>query len=240
MALPRLGSDYTDSLIDLVITSGFPIGPATRGPAENPAYLGVRRTTCARIRWPSTSCSASRSRTRGAPPVVTADNIQQLSRPDAGRRRWRCSRRPTRARTGSSSTSPAARSVGNRVLSFFPRGPLAHAREVSRYSSDLTPVTNAFSFGVEQKLIGDFSVSATYVHRRSHDLLTRRIVNLFPAARATPTSDRPRTAGRASTRSTYEGHIDYDGVAVALAKRYTHALLVPRRPTRIRRTRTTC
>jgi hypothetical protein len=40
VALPRLGSDYTDSLIDLVITSGFPTGPGTRGPAENPAYVG--------------------------------------------------------------------------------------------------------------------------------------------------------------------------------------------------------
>jgi hypothetical protein len=38
VALPRLGVDYTDSLIDLVITSGFPTGPGTRGPAENPAY----------------------------------------------------------------------------------------------------------------------------------------------------------------------------------------------------------
>ena len=48
---------------------------------------------------------------------------------------------------------PGGSTVGNSVLSFFPRGPLATSREVSRYSHDLTPMTNAFSLGVEQKLI---------------------------------------------------------------------------------------
>src|SRR6185437_8061823 len=38
VALPRLGSDYTDSLIDLVITSGFPAAGGGRSPAENPNY----------------------------------------------------------------------------------------------------------------------------------------------------------------------------------------------------------
>ena len=38
VALPRLGADYTDSLIDLVITSGFPLDGGARSPAENPLY----------------------------------------------------------------------------------------------------------------------------------------------------------------------------------------------------------
>ena len=112
---------------------------------------------------------------------------------------------------------PGGSTVGNRVLSFFPRGPLATTREVSRYSNDLTPVTNAFSFGVEQKLFADLSVSATYVHRRSHDLLTRRIVNLFPAAPGSPNFGQTTDGGPRINEVTYEGHIDYDGVAVALA-----------------------
>jgi len=112
--------------------------------------------------------------------------------------------------------------VGNKVLSFFPRGPLATTREVSRYSNDLTPVTNAFSFGLEQKLVADLSLSATYVHRRSHDLLTRRIVNLFPAAPGNPNFGKTTDGGPRINEVTYEGFINYDGVAVALAKRYTH------------------
>jgi hypothetical protein len=112
--------------------------------------------------------------------------------------------------------------VGNKVLSFFPRGPLATTREVSRYSNDLTPLTNAFSFGFEQRLFADLSLSATYVHRRSRDLLTRRIVNLFPAAPGRPNFGRTTDGGPRINQVTYEGHIDYDGLAVALAKRYTH------------------
>ena len=154
MALPRLGVDYTDSLIDLVITSGFPTGPGTRGPAENPAYLGFANDLRRTIRWRSTTCSGSRCRTRRRPPVVTADNIQQLSglTPAAGARPPRDG--PIPGTDWEFFDVPGGSTVGNRVLSFFPRGPLAMTREVSRYSNDLTPVTNAFSFGVEQQLFG--------------------------------------------------------------------------------------
>ena len=80
VALPRLGVDYTDSLIDLVITSGFPTGPGTRGPAENPAYLGfandLRKDPLALYHLLGIPVSNP-----AVPPVVTADNIQQLSGP---------------------------------------------------------------------------------------------------------------------------------------------------------------
>src|SRR4029450_7123449 len=95
-----------------------------------------------------------------APPVVTADNIQQVS----GYTPQSALALIEKAYPGTAWESfdvPGGSTVGNRVLSFFPRGPLAVSREVSRYSNDLTPVTNAFSFGVEQKLMADLSVSAT-------------------------------------------------------------------------------
>ena len=220
VALPRLGSDYTDSLIDLVITSGFPTGPGTRGPAENPAYVGfandLRRNPLALYNLLGIAVPNA-----AAPPVVNADNIQQLS----GMTPAQALALLERTYPGTDwefFDVPGGSTVGNRVLSFFPRGPLSTTREVSRYSNDLTPVTNAFSFGVEQKLMADLSVSATYVHRRSHDLLTRRIVNLFPAAPGSPNFGQTTDGGPRINEVTYEGHIDYDGVAVALAKRYTH------------------
>src|SRR6185295_16605092 len=78
VALPRLGSDYTDSLIDLVITSGFPTGPGTRGPAENPAYAqfanDLRADPLALYKLLGINVSDP-----SVPPVVTSDNIQQLS-----------------------------------------------------------------------------------------------------------------------------------------------------------------
>ena len=221
VALPRLGSDYTDSLIDLVITSGFPSGPGTRGPAENPAYAGfandLRQNPLALYKLLGIPVANP-----NVPPIVTADNIQQLS-----------GLTPTAALALLERTYPGTdweffdvpggSTVGNRVLSFFPRGPLATTREVSRYSSDLTPATNAFSFGVEQKFFEDFSLSATYVHRRSRDLLTRRIVNLFPASPGDPNFGQTTDGGPRINEVTYEGHIDYDGIAVALGKRFTHS-----------------
>jgi outer membrane receptor protein involved in Fe transport len=220
VALPRLGSDYTDSLIDLVITSGFPTGPGTRGPAENPAYLGfandLRQNPLALYRLLGINVPNA-----SAPPIVTADNIQQLS----GLTPQQALARLETTYPGTDwefFDVPGGSTVGNKVLSFFPRGPLATTREVSRYSNDLTPVTNAFSFGVEQKILDDFSLSATYVHRRSSDLLTRRIVNLFPAAPGSPNFGQTTDGGPRINEVTYEGHVDYDGIAVALGKRYTH------------------
>jgi outer membrane receptor protein involved in Fe transport len=221
VALPRLGSDYTDSLIDLVITSGFPTGPGTRGPAENPAYAGfandLRNNPLALYKLLGIPVANP-----NVPPVVTADNIQQLSglTPQAA---LALLERTYPGTDWEFFDVPGGSTVGNRVLSFFPRGPLATTREVSRYSSDLTPSTNAFSLGVEQKFFEDFSLSATYVHRRSHDLLTRRIVNLFPASPGDPHFGQTTDGGPRINEVTYEGHIDYDGIAVALGKRFTHA-----------------
>lgn len=220
VALPRLGSDYTDSLIDLVITSGFPTGGGGRSPAENPAYIGfandLRQNPLALYQLLGIAVPNAE-----VPPVVTSDNIQQLS----GLTPQQAIALLERTYPGTDwefFDVPGGSTVGNRVLSFFPRGPLATSREVSRYSNDLTPVTNAFSFGVEQKVFDDFSLSATYVHRRSHDLLTRRIVNLFPASPGSPNFGRTTDGGPRINQVTYEGHIDYDGVAVALGKRYSH------------------
>jgi outer membrane receptor protein involved in Fe transport len=220
VALPRLGVDYTDSLIDLVITSGFPTGPGTRGPAENPAYLGfandLRKDPLALYRLLGIPVSNP-----GAPPVVTADNIQQLSglTPQAALALLETTYPGT---DWEFFDVPGGSTVGNRVLSFFPRGPLAVSREVSRYSNDMTPVTNAFSFGVDQQLFGDLGASVTYVHRRSRDLLTRRIVNLFPAQPGDPNFGKTTDGGPRINQVTYEGRIEYDGIAVALNKRYRH------------------
>jgi outer membrane receptor protein involved in Fe transport len=220
VALPRLGVDYTDSLIDLVITSGFPTGPGTRGPAENPAYLGfandLRNDPLALYHLLGIPVSNP-----SAPPVVTADNIQQLS-----------GYTPQSALALIEKTYPGTdweffdvpggSTLGDRVLSFFPRGPLAVSREVSRYSNDLTPVTDAFSLGVDQQLFRDIDASVTYVHRRSRDLLTRRIVNLFPAKPGDPNFGKTTDGGPRINQVTYEGRIEYDGVAVAVSKRYSH------------------
>ncbi len=220
VALPRLGADYTDSLIDLVITSGFPTGPGTRGPAENPAYQGfandLRRDPLALYRL-----LGIRVTNPALPPVVTADNIQQLS----GLSPQQAVALLERTYPGTDwefFDVPGGSTVGNRVLSFFPRGPLAVTREVSRYSGDNTPVTNAFSLGLDQELFRDFGASVTYVHRRSHDLLTRRIVNLYPAKPGDPNFGKTTDGGPRINQVTYEGRIEYDGVAVALSKRYRH------------------
>ena len=100
-------------------------------------------------------------------------------------------------------------------------------------------MTNAFSFGVEQKLVADLSLSATYVHRRSHDLLTRRIVNLFPAAPGNPNFGRTTDGGPRINEVTYEGFINYDGVAVPWPSA-TRTATRSSCPTRTRGTRTTC
>jgi outer membrane receptor protein involved in Fe transport len=219
VALPRLGSDYTDSLIDLVITSGFPTADGGRGPAENPAYLGMandlRENPLALynllgITVPNAS----------VPPVVTADNIQQLS----GLTPQQALGRLESHYPGTDwefFDVPGGSTVGNRVLSFFPRGPLDVTREVSRYSGDNTPSTDAFNVGIEQRLFTDLGVSVTYVHRRSKDLLTRRIVNLFDVPQGNPNFGKTTDGGPRINEVTYDGRIDYDGVAVALRKRYS-------------------
>ncbi len=219
VALPRLGADYTDSLIDLVITSGFPTATGGRTPAENRAYRGFADALRANplylyqllgIAVPNAS----------APPVVTADNVQQLS-----------GKTPAQVVALLESTFPGTdweffdvpggSIVGNRVLSFFPRGPLAFSRDVSVYSQDRTPWTNAFNAGIEQQIGGDFSVSAMYVHRRTRDLLTRRVTNLFDVAPGDPNFGRTTDGGPRISQVTYDGRINYDGIVLSARRRFS-------------------
>jgi hypothetical protein len=220
VALPRLGADYTDSLIDLVITSGFPAAGGARGPAENPAYRpfadALRADPFALYRLLGIPVGDPLR-----PTVVTADNVQQLS-----------GRTPQQVLALLEATwpgtdweffdVPGGSIVGNRVLSFFPRGPLSLSRELSVYSEDRTPWTRAFSVGLDQEVAGDFSVSATYVHRRTRDLLTRRITNLFDVPPGNPSFGRTIDGGPRINEVTYDGRINYDGVILALRKRYSH------------------
>ena len=219
VALPRLGADYTDSLIDLVITSGFPAAGG-RGPAENPAYRAfadaLRADPLALYRILGIPVGDP---TR--PTVVTADNVQQLS-----------GRTPQQVLALLESMwpgtdweffdVPGGSVVGNRVLSFFPRGPLSLSRELSVYSEDRTPWTRAFSAGVDQAIGSDLSISATYIHRRTRDLLTRRITNLFDVPPGNPNFGRTTDGGPRINQVTYDGRINYDGIVVALQKRYSH------------------
>jgi len=220
VTLPRLGADYTDSLIDLVITSGFPTGANTRSPAENPAYRGfadaLRADPLAIYKLLGIRVSDP-----AVPPIVNADNIQQLSGLTAAQ--------AVALLEGTFPGTdfeffdvPGGSIVGDRVLSFFPRGPLGLSRDVSRYAEDRTPSTNAFSLGIEQQFLNDFSIAVTYVHRRTRDLLTRRIVNLFDAAPGNPNFGRTTDGGPRISQVTYDGIINYDGVTVYLRKRFSH------------------
>ena len=219
VALPRLGADYTDSLIDLVITSGFPAAGG-RGPAENPAYRpfadALRADPFALYRILGIPIGDP-----SRPTVVTADNVQQLS-----------GRSPQQVLALLESMwpgtdweffdVPGGSIVGNRVLSFFPRGPLSLSRELSVYSEDRTPWTRAVSVGVDQAIAGDLTVSASYVHRRTRDLLTRRITNLFDAQPGDPNFGRTTDGGPRINEVTYDGRVDYDGLIVAVQKRYSN------------------
>ncbi len=217
VALPRLGADYTDSLIDLVITSGFPTATGGRGPAENPAYQAMAGALRANP-FALYNLLGIPVGDPSKPAVVTADNVQQLS-----------GKTPAQVLTLLESTwpgtdweffaVPGGSIVGDRVLSFFPRGPLAQSRDVSRFSDDRTPWTQAFSVGVDQQFGDAFSVSINYVHRRTKDLLTRRIVNLFDAQPGDPNFGRTTDSGPRISQVTYDGRINYDGVVVAFRKR---------------------
>jgi len=219
VALPRLGSDYTDSLIDLVITSGFPTATG-RGPAENPAYRSMadalRADPFALYKLLGIAVGDPNK-----PTVVNAGNVQQLS-----------GKSPAQVLALLESTwpgtdweffdVPGGSILGDQVLSFFPRGPLALSRDVSRYSEDRTPWTRAFSTGVDQQIGQDYGVSVTYVHRRTRDLLTRRITNLVDASPGTPGFGQTVDGGPRISQVTYDGLINYDGVVVAFRKRFTN------------------
>jgi hypothetical protein len=216
VALPRLGSDYTDSLIDLVITSGFPGATGDRGPAENPAYTPFANALRANpyVLYDLLGITVA---DRDRPPVVTADNVGQLS-----------GRSPAEALALLESTFPGTdfeffdvpggSLVGNRVLSFFPRGPLTLSRDVSRYAEDRTPWTRALSIGIDRKVPGGVIASVVYVHRRTRDLLTRRIVNLLDVPPGNPSFGLTVDGGPRISQVTYEGWIDYDGVIVSARK----------------------
>jgi hypothetical protein len=110
---------------------------------------------------------------------------------------------------------------GSAVLSFFPRGSLDATRIVSRYARDLVPYTNAFNAGIERQLAPDLSASAMFVHRRTRDLLTRRIVNLFDAAAGTSNFGKTVDGGPQISMVTYDGFVEYDGFIVSLRKQFS-------------------
>ena len=216
VALPRLGSTYTDSLIDLVITSGFPDGEGGRTPAENAIYTpfaqALRENPLALYDLLGISGADSSD-----PPVITADNIQELT-----------GMSPLQAIRLLESTYPGTdwefwdvpggSVVGNRVLSFFPRGPMNLTRDVSRFSKAKTPWTRAFNIGLEKEISKNMVLSVDFVHRRSRDLLTRRIVNLFDVPSGDPNFGKTIDGGPRISQVTYQGRVDYDGLVLQLRK----------------------
>ncbi|MBI4444844.1 MAG: TonB-dependent receptor [Acidobacteria bacterium] len=219
VALPRLGFDYTDSLIDLVITSGFPTPDGKRGPAENPSYVAfaeaLRKNPFALYELLGINVT-----NLSAPPIITADNIQQFS----GLTPQQAIERLEKTFPGTDwefFDVPGGSLVGNRVLSFFPRGPLELTREISKFSEARTPWTRAFNIGVEQQLVKDLVLSVSYIHRRSRDLLTRRVVNLFDVRPGHPQFGRTVDGGPRINQVTYDGLINYDGLLLELRKQFS-------------------
>jgi outer membrane receptor protein involved in Fe transport len=220
VALPRLGADYTNSLIDYVITSGFPTASGGFGPSENPLYrqfaadLRSDPLTIYKLLGISVADAAHA-------PVITADNIQTLS----GKTAAQAAAILNAKYPGTDFRFfdvPGGSILSNRVLSFFPRGPLEATRIVSQYSGDLIPYTNAFNVGVDQQMPLGITVSALYVHRRSRDLLTRRVINLFDVPKGNPNFGKTIDGGPQISAVTYDGLIDYDGVILVARKRFSN------------------
>ncbi len=219
VALPRLGVEYTNTLIDYVITSGFPTGPGTFGPAENPLYkqfaTDLRSDPLALYKLLGIGVTDPTKA-----PVVTSDNIQQLSGKTADQ-----ALAILKAKYPGTDFRffdvPGGSIIGNRVLSFFPRGPLERNRTISQYSQDMVPYTNAITAGVDQQIGQDMGVSVLFVHRRTRDLLTRRIVNLNDAAQGNPLFGKTIDGGPQISMVGYDGLIDYDGIVVSLRKRFS-------------------
>ena len=219
VVLPRLGVDYSNSLIDYVITSGFPSATGF-GPPENALYkqfaTDLRNDPLALYKLLGINVTDPTKA-----PVVTADNIQQLSGKTADQA-------VALLQTKYPGTDwrffdvPGGSIVGNRVLSFFPRGDISVTRTISQYSQDLVPYTNAFSGGIDQQIGNNLSVSAMFVHRRTRDLLTRRITNLFDAAPGSPNFGKTTDGGPQISAVTYDGLIDYDGIVLSLKKQFTN------------------
>ena len=214
VVLPRLGFDYTDSLIDLVITTGL-----FGGPPENPLYaqfaddlrgdpfflyglLGIG------VPDPLGATAGDRRQYPAALGVVSGSG-DRVARVDLRRYRLGVFRR-TRGSI-----------VGDRVLSFFPRGPLSQSRNVSVYSQDKTPITEAFTLGVERQFGPHWTLSLDYVYRRTEDLLTRRIVNLFDVPQGDPNFAQTTDGGPRISAVTYDGFIDYDGITLAVRRPFS-------------------
>ena len=216
VALPRLGVDYAGSLIDDVITSPvFGTPPAAENPLYTPFANDLRSDPLALYKLLGiTVPSAAQA------PVVTADNVQQLSGKTPDQVIAILKGKYPGTDWGFFDV-PGGSILGNRVLSFFPRGPLSAPRIVSRYSNDLVPYTHAMNVGVDHQIGKDLSVSAMYVRRRSRDLLTRRIVNLFDVPRGAVNFGRTTDGGPQISEVTYDGVIDYDGLVLSLRKRFS-------------------
>jgi hypothetical protein len=73
---------------------------------------------------------------------------------------------------------------------------------------------------VDQQIGASSSLSAMFVHRRSKDLLTRRITNLFDAPRGDPNFGRTIDGGPQLSEVTYDGVVDYDGLILAFRGRF--------------------
>ncbi len=216
VALPTLGYDYSDSLIDLVITSGFPIGGGARSPAENPSYRAfadaLRANPLALYDILGIAVSDP-----SRPPTVTADNIQALSgmSPDQAVNLLETMWPGT---DWAFFDVPGGSILGDRVLSFLPRGPLSTSRNVQVYDRDETPMTTAFTIGVEHQWGPDITLGLAYVHRETEDLLTQRIVNLFDAQPGDPNFGQTTDGGARITQVGYDGFIDYDGVVLSVRR----------------------
>ena len=89
-------------------------------------------------------------------PVITADNVQGLSgkSPDQVVAILKAKYPGT---DWGFFDVPGGSILGNRVLSFFPRGPLSATRIVSQYSNDLVPYTNGINAGIEQQVGNDIT-----------------------------------------------------------------------------------
>jgi len=117
---------------------------------------------------------------------------------------------------------PGGSIVGNRVLSFFPRGDITVTRTISQYSQDLVPYTN----GVQRRRRpADRQQPARlpmYVHRRdARSADAARIVNLFDAAPGSPTFGKTTDGGPQISAVTYDGLVNYDGLVLSLQKQFS-------------------
>jgi len=61
-----------------------------------------------------------------------------------------------------------------------------------------------------------------YVHRRSRDLLTRRIINLYDVPPGDPNFGKTTDGGPQISAVTYDGLINYDGIVLSVRKQFTN------------------